>query len=397
LRRQLVNSARPAVAVVASRGARRWMTGHPWIFRSDVASPPSGPAGAVQVRSQHEKRLGWALWSPRSEIALRLLDRNPDARIDDKWWHARLAAAVARRASLVDTATAFRLIHGEADGCPSLICDRYDQYLVVQSLSAGLETFRNEIVGALAAIANPRGILARNDVPVRTKEGLSRGVELLAGDVPREVVVREGEIRYTAAPWDGQKTGAFLDQRENRMLVGAVARGQALDCFSYHGSFALHLARGADRVTAVDSSSAALQRAAANSALNGFTNISTVEADVFDFLRDRDSAEAQYDTIVLDPPAFAKTRRALPAAVRGYKEINLRAMRLLSPGGILFTASCSFHLSRELFLETLTKAASDSGRRLALRELTGQPRDHPEILTIPESGYLKGALIEAID
>jgi 23S rRNA (cytosine1962-C5)-methyltransferase len=373
------------------------MAGHPWIFRSDVTSAPGGPAGAVQVRSQHEKQLGWALWSPRSEIALRLLDRNPDTRIDHQWWHSRLAAAVARRASLVETANAFRLVHGEADGCPSLICDRYDQYLVVQLLSAGLETFRNEIVGALAAITNARGILARNDVPVRTKEGLSRGVELLAGDVPREVVVREGEIRYTAAPWDGQKTGAFLDQRENRMLVGAVARGRALDCFSYHGSFALHLARGADQVTAVDSSAAALERATANSALNGFTNISTVEADVFDFLRDRDSAEAQFDTIVLDPPAFAKTRRALPAAVRGYKEINLRAIRLLSPGGMLFTASCSFHLSRELFLETLTKAASDSGRRLALRELTGQPRDHPEILTIPESGYLKGALIEAIE
>jgi 23S rRNA (cytosine1962-C5)-methyltransferase len=382
---------------VSARGAQRWKRGHPWIFRSDVAAPPSGPAGAVRVRSQHEKQLGWALWSPRSEIALRLLDHEPTANINHEWWHDRLAAAVARRASLAGTTNACRLVHGEADGCPSLICDRYDRYLVVQLLSAGLEAFRNDIVKALAAITNAHGILARNDVPVRAKEGLSRGVELLAGDVPREVVVQEGEIRYAAAPWDGQKTGAFLDQRENRMLVGTVARGRALDCFSYHGSFALHLARRAHEVTAVDSSAAALERAAANSALNGFTNISTVEADVFDFLRDCDSAGAQYDTIVLDPPAFAKTRGALAAAVRGYKEINLRAMRLLSPGGMLFTASCSFHLSRELFLETLTRAASDSGRRLALRELTGQPRDHPEILTIPESGYLKGALVEAIE
>jgi len=219
---------------------------------------------------------------------------------------------------------------------------------------------------------------------------------LLSGNVPREIEVVENEVRFIAAPWDGQKTGAFLDQRENRALVGTVARGKALDCFSYHGSFALHLARGASRVTSLDTSAAALARGAENARRNGLTNIEFVEADAFDYLRAAERRGDRYDTIVVDPPAFAKSRQALAGAVRGYKEINLRAMRLLAPGGLLFTASCSYHLTRPLFLEMLEAAAADSGRRVALRELRGQPLDHPEILTIPETGYLKGALVEAL-
>jgi 23S rRNA (cytosine1962-C5)-methyltransferase len=220
---------------------------------------------------------------------------------------------------------------------------------------------------------------------------------LLAGDVPAEIEIVEHGVRYLAAPWTGQKTGAFLDQRENRALVGAVARGRALDCFSYHGSFALHLARRAAHVTALDLSAAALQRAEANAARNAFTNVETREANAFDFLRDEERAGACYDTIVLDPPAFAKTRGALPTALRGYKEINLRALRLLAPGGLLFTASCSYHLTKALFLEMLEAAAADSGRRVILRELRGQPIDHPEVLSIPETGYIKGALLEVAD
>jgi 23S rRNA (cytosine1962-C5)-methyltransferase len=241
------------------------------------------------------------------------------------------------------------------------------------------------------------GVLARNDVPLRTKEGLSLSSELLHGSVPREVEVVEHGVRYVAAPWEGQKTGAFLDQRENRAFVGGLARGHALDCFSYHGSFALHLARHADRVTALDLSPAALARAADNCARNGITNVDLVEANAFDYLRSREQAGDRFDTIVLDPPAFAKNRSALPAAVRGYKEINLRAMRLLARGGLLFTASCSFHLTKPLFLDMLQAAAADSGRRIALRDLRGQPLDHPEVLTIPETGYIKGALLEALD
>jgi 23S rRNA (cytosine1962-C5)-methyltransferase len=385
------------VAVVSPAGVRRWQAGHPWIFRSDVVRRPDRAAGAVAVESHRGQPLGWALWSPRSEIALRHLD-GPDGRAPDgEWWRERIARAALRRAGLGAVSNAFRLVHGESDGCPSLICDRYGDYLVVQLLSAGLEDSRGEIVAALREEFSPAGILARNDAPVRSKEGLPQQVELLHGDVPREVEVREGAVRYIAAPWEGQKTGAFLDQRENRELIGSLARGRALDCFSYHGSFALHLARNANHVLAVDASAAALARARVNAELNGLDNFETLGADVFQFLRSAESAGERYDTIVLDPPAFAKSRSAVAGAFRGYREINLRAMRLLAPGGLLFTASCSFHLSREMFFEMLREAAADSGRQLALRAVTGQARDHPEILTIPESSYLKGALLEAVE
>lgn len=384
-------------AIVSSKGARRWAQGHPWIYRSDVLENPDTPAGAVIVRDQRGRELGCALWSPTSEIALRLLDRNAHASLDESWWHERIAAAVARRASLSTSTNACRLVHGEGDACPSLICDRYDRWLVVQLMSAGLERFREPIVAALSSLLKPLGILARNDVPLRAREDLPTTVELLAGDVPREIEITEHGIRYLAAPWDGQKTGAFLDQRENRVAIGTRARGRALDCFSYHGSFALHLAAHADQVTALDASAEALRRGATNAALNGFSNVEFIEANAFEFLKARQRARERYDTIVLDPPAFAKTRASVPSAIRGYKEINLRAMHLLHPGGMLLTASCSFHLTIPLFLDMLRAAAADSGRRLAIRELRGQPVDHPEILGIPETGYLKSALIEAFD
>jgi 23S rRNA (cytosine1962-C5)-methyltransferase len=264
-------------------------------------------------------------------------------------------------------------------------------------MSAGVERYRAEIVEALSSLVTPLGILARNDVPLRVKEALSTNVELLAGDVPREIEVAEHGLRYLVAPWDGQKTGAFLDQRENRVAAGAHARGRALDCFSYHGSFALHLAARADRVVALDVSAEALARAARNCELNGLTNVELVEANAFEFLKTQQRGREHYETIVLDPPAFAKTRASVPSAIRGYKEINLRAMRLLSRGGILLTASCSFHLTIPLFLDMLRAAAADSGRRLALREIRGQPLDHPGILAIPETAYLKSAVVEALD
>lgn len=383
--------------VVNRRAEKRWAAGHPWIFRSDVLERPRAPGAAVRVVSAKGRPIGIALWSPKSEISLRMIDKDPLAVIDADWWLRRIETAIIRRANVPAVATAYRLIHGEADSCPSLVCDRYGEYLVMQLMSAGLESFREEIVSALVELVQPAGILARNDAPVRAKEGLPRDVEVLHGDVPRVIEVEENGVRYYAAPWDGQKTGAFLDQRENRALAGSVSHGRALDCFSYHGSFALHLARAADSVTAIDSSGPALERARANAALNGCTNIDFVEADVFDFLRASEADGERYDTIVLDPPAFAKTRHSLPSALRGYKEINLRGMRLLTPGGYLFTASCSFHMSRALFHEMLSDAAADSGRRLALRAITGQPSDHPEIVSIPETGYIKGALLEALD
>ena len=404
IRRRLISSTfrqvqrdATAEAGVSPKGARRWQQGHPWIYRSDVTQRPSAPAGIVRVRDARGKAIGLALWSPRSEISLRLLDSDPSARIDARWWHDKIAASVARRAPIAADANSYRLVYGEGDALPSLICDKYDRWVVLQLMSAGLESQRNEIVAAVESVVHPLGVLARNDVPLRKKEGLSLESELLGGDVPKIVDAVEHGVRYLAAPWTGQKTGAFLDQRENRAFIGERAHGRALDCFSYHGSFALHLARKAERVIALDSSAAALERAKENFTLNGLTNIETVEVNAFDYLKERERARDRFDTIVLDPPAFAKTRSSLPAAIRGYKEINLRAMRLLNPGGLLFTASCSFHLTKPLFLEMLESAAADSGRRIAMRELRGQPLDHPEVLTIPETGYIKGALLEAMN
>ncbi len=393
----LLNSEMGEFAVVTAKGAKRWQAGHPWIFRSDVSGRPGGEAGAVRVRDNRNKDLGWALWSPRSEISLRLIERNPDQAIDSEWWHAKIEDSVGRRTGLERECSAFRLIHGEGDALPSLVCDRYDRWLVVQLMSAGLEAFRDEIVESLKQVTGTEGILARNDVGLRSREGLARETTLLHGDVPKEVEVLEHGVKYLAAPWTGQKTGAFLDQRENRRLAGSVAKGKALDCFSYHGSFALHLARNAEHVTAIDSSARALDRAGQNARLNSLDNIDFVEADAFDWLTEREKSGDRFDTIVLDPPAFAKTRAALASGIRGYKDVNMRAMKLLARGGYLFTASCSFHMTRLLFMEMLESAASDSGRRIALREFRGQPVDHPEILTIPETGYIKGALLEAMD
>ncbi|MCC7004083.1 MAG: class I SAM-dependent rRNA methyltransferase [Gemmatimonadaceae bacterium] len=384
-----------ASAVVSARGARRWAEGHPWIFRSDVVTPPSAGPGTIDVVDQRQRPLGTALWSPESEISIRFVSRESGVTLDAAWWERMLSLALARRAGLIDAETnACRLVHGEGDGLPSLVVDRFDRWLVVQLLSAGLEAHRGVIVAALQRLVPNEGILARNDASVRSREGLTRGVELLAGSVPETVEVREHGVRYLAAPHTGQKTGAFLDQREARVFAGSVARGRALDVFSYHGSFALHLARRAETVTAVDVSGAAIARAAENAALNGLTNITGVEADAFEFLRAEEARGAQYDTIVLDPPAFAKNRGAIAGAMRGYKEINLRALRLLAPGGLLYTASCSYHVRKPEFLALLEDAAADSGRRVILRAMTGQPVDHPEVLTVPETGYLKGALLE---
>jgi 23S rRNA (cytosine1962-C5)-methyltransferase len=380
-------------ARVTARGAERWVRGHPWIYRSDVESHPPEP-GLVPVQDPRGRFIGQGLLSPASEIRLRLLERG-DRVVDAGWWRERIEAAAARRAGI--DATAYRLVHGEGDGLPSLVVDRYDRWIVAQILSAGLETMRQPILDALASLFDPRGILLRHDVPARRRERLPAEIEEVFGSVPREIEVREGDVRYLAAPWEGQKTGAFLDQRPNRILAGEVTRpgARALDCFTYHGSFALHLARRAGSVLALDSSAEALKRARANAALNDLSNLEFREADAFEALRALARAHERFDTIVLDPPAFAKSRATVPDAIRGYREINLRAMRCLAPGGVLLTASCSFHVRLPEFLAMLGEAAGDSGRRIRVRRILGQGEDHPEVLTIPETGYLKGALLEA--
>jgi len=349
----------------------------------------------VRVVDEAGGRLGTALWSDASQIAVRMLSRHhvePDA----AFWRERIGAALKYRQQLAPDGDAWRVVHAEADGLPSLVVDRFGDYLVVQLLSAGLEVYRSSIVETLVELCAPAGILARNDVPVRKLERLEQEVELLHGAVPEEVEVREAAVRYLAAPWSGQKTGAFLDQRENRIRAGALARGRALDCFSYHGSFALHLATGAESVTAVDSSADALARAARNASLNGEDGerIEFVEANAFDFLRAQDDAGEKYDTIVVDPPAFAKRKDALEGAMRGYKELNLRALRILNPGGVLCTFSCSYHLSPWHFRQVLEAAAADAGRPVRWLEWRGQAADHPEVLQVPESSYLKGAVLQ---
>jgi 23S rRNA (cytosine1962-C5)-methyltransferase len=379
---------------VTPRGAERWVRGHPWIYRSEVLNGPAVP-GLVAVKDARGRFVGQALYSPKSEIRLRLLERGERA-VDATWWRERLTASAARRRDI--DATAYRMVHGEGDALPSLVVDRYDRWLVVQILSAGLETMRDTIVQALVETSAPEGILLRNDAPVRRREALS--LEPLAAyrTVPQQIEVREGSVRYLAAPWTGQKTGAFLDQRPNRLLAGSLMPpgGRALDCFAYHGSFAIHLAQRAGSVLALDASREALDRGVANASLNHLSNIEWREADVFDALRQFERARERFDAIVLDPPAFAKARASVPDALRGYREINLRAMRLLAPGGVLLTASCSFHVRLPQFLGMLAEAAGDSGRQLVLERVLGQGEDHPEVLTIPETGYLKGAVVKAV-
>jgi 23S rRNA (cytosine1962-C5)-methyltransferase len=382
------------MARVTLRGAERWVRGHPWIYRSEVLEEPD-TAGLVAVQDQRGRFLGQALHSPASEIRLRLLERT-DRPVDLEWWRDMLARSAARRTSI--DATAYRLVHGEGDALPSLIVDRYDRWLVAQILSAGLETMRDTILRALVEQFAPQGVLLRNDTPVRKREGLPLETVQVYGSVPRQVEVREGPVRYFAALWEGQKTGAFLDQRPNRILAGELTPegSRALDVFAYHGSFAVHLARKAGVVVALDVSREALDRGALNSALNGVENIEWREADAFQTLREMERARDRFDLIVLDPPAFAKSRASVPAALRGYREINLRAMRILAPGGVLVTASCSFHVRLTQFLAMLSEAAGDSGRRVVLERILGQGEDHPEVLTIPETGYLKGAVVRAV-
>jgi len=290
------------------------------------------------------------------------------------------------------------VVHAEGDGLPSLVVDRYGEVAVAQLLSAGLEAVRGHVVDAIREVLEPRGLLLRNDAPVRERERLPRGIELAFGDVPERVAYYTGGLAFAAAPWSGQKTGAYLDQRENQALVGRLAggRGRCLDLCTYHGGFALHLARGgAQEVVALDSSGEALAVLADNARHNGALNVRAVEANAFDWLRAEAASGARYDVVVLDPPAFARDKRAVERALAGYKELNLRAMQLLGPGGWLFTASCSYHVHRGDFFGMLAAAAADAGRRLQLVEIRGAAADHPELVTVPETGYLKAALLRA--
>jgi 23S rRNA (cytosine1962-C5)-methyltransferase len=312
-----------------------------------------------------------------------------DEEAGESTWRHRLAAAVALRDMLHIDATAYRVVHGEADRLPSLIVDRYGDYLVVQALSQATDRRLPELTEALVELLAPKGILARNDPKVRTLEGLAQTVEVLYGDVPQVVETREGAVRYTVDLWHGQKTGLFLDQRENRIAALSYARGRLLDCFSYNGAFALTLAPHCRDVVALDASADAIARIMQNAALNGATNVTAREANVFDELRHFEQSGDRFDTIVLDPPAFAKNKAAVDKALAGYKDINLRALRILEPGGVLVTCSCSYNVDEPMFLQVLADAAADARAHVTILEKRMQARDHPVLLAVPETYYLK--------
>jgi 23S rRNA (cytosine1962-C5)-methyltransferase len=325
---------------------------------------------------------------------VRLLTR-VDEPIDATWWAKRIGDAAERRRDI--TASAWRAVHAEGDGLPSLIVDKYGPYIVAQLLSAGLDTARADGIAAIREVFTPDGVLLRNDAGVRRHEGLGQEVVLAFGQVPEVVEVVEDGLKYFAAPWSGQKTGAFLDQRENRIMIGqhtkpGWSRPRPL-CLPRPRSHCISRARRGKSSPSIRAPRR--WRGAENARLNGTGNIAWQEANAFDLLRELERRREQFDTIVLDPPAFAKTKANLERAVAGYKEVNLRAMKILAPNGVLFTSSCSYHVSREIFHAMLADAARDSGRRIQSLAATGASADHPELLNVPETGYLKGVLLSA--
>jgi 23S rRNA (cytosine1962-C5)-methyltransferase len=373
---------------VSRRGEDRFRSGHPWVYRSDVGDVRASGGDVVRVVGSRGRVIGHALYSDKSEIALRLVTRSAEP-VDAAFWRGRLRDAIRFRAALEIDATAYRLVHGEADRLPSLVVDRYGDVLVVQALSQAVDRLLPQFVELLAELAAPAGILARNDPRVRLLEGLEQRVEVLHGSVPETIDVREGHARYAVDPYRGQKTGLFLDQRENRAAAARYARGRLLDAFSYNGGFALALAPRCDEVTAIDISEDAVARIRLNAERNGLTNVRARAMNVFDELRELERRGETFDTIVLDPPAFAKSRAAVSKALAGYKEINLRALKLLAPGGFLVTCSCSYNVSEAAFADTIASAAVDAHAEVAVVEKRMQGRDHPVLLTVPETYYLK--------
>src|SRR5687767_13055720 len=382
--------------VITARGEQRVRAGHPWIYRSDVTDVDAAAGDIVQVLGPRQRTLGYALFSDRSQIPIRMLSRG-DAVADASLLRTRLETAIQYRQSLALDADAFRLVHGEADLLPSLIVDRYGDYLVVQALSQGMDRLLPAVVTMLVDMLGPAGILARNDPKVRALEGLEQTVEVLHGSIPDLVAVREGSVEYDVDLRKGQKTGLFLDQRENREAAARYARGRLLDCFSYSGGFALRLAPQCAEVEALDISADAVARIRANAERNGLPNVQPREANVFDELRRLERAGSRYDTIVLDPPAFAKNKAAIPNALAGYKEINLRAMRLLSPGGHLITCSCSYNVNEEMFGAVLQEASADSHTPVVIVEKRMQGRDHPVLVGVPETYYLKCFILRRVE
>ncbi len=353
------------------------------------------PGSIVTVQDRRKRFLGQALYSNKSQIALRFLTRDKRP-IDRAFLAGRIQAAADYRRQVVQDSDAFRLVASEGDLLPSLVIDRYGEYLVVQTLSQGMEKLKPIITEVLQEQFSPRGIVERNDVSVRALEALEPTKGILAGEVPEEVIVTMNGLRFAFNLLEGQKTGGFLDQRENQRAAQNYAFGRALDCFSYAGGFAVNISRRCESVLAIDSSQDALRLAQHNAELNGVSNIEWKEANCFDFLKAADQAGERFDVVVLDPPAFARQRSNLASALRGYKELNLRGLKILNPGGYLITSSCSYHVTEADFLEAIASAAVDARRTVTVAERRTQGRDHPILLTVPETHYLKCLILRVL-
>ncbi len=385
----------PAVRV-NRKAADRVRSGHPWIFSSDVIDRGSSQAGdVVRVVDPKGKNLGVGHFSSTSQITVRLLSTRVEE-IDEPFLSKRIAAALEYRRRVVSNSNAWRLIHAEGDLLPGLIVDHYADWLVVQLLDQGMDRMSASVVQALNGLIGVQGIVARNDVAVRNIENLPQETRILFGSVPDRVSIQMNGIAMRANLLTGQKTGVFLDQRENYLAARRYARGRALDCFTATGGFALHIASVCESVEAIDSSAATLAEAEANRAMNHLANVVLRQADVLDYLPGLTAAQRVFDIVVVDPPAFTKSRSSLEGAARGYKEINLRALKLLNRGGVLVSCSCSHHMSEAHLLELIASAALDCGKQLRVLERRTQSQDHPILLTVPETHYLKCLIFEVV-
>lgn len=392
----------PVNRICLKQGAdRRARSGHPWIFSNEIGKISDNiQAGeSCEVLSSSGQFIGIGYFNPHSLISVRMLSKEREDIDSPEFFISRLQSAIAYRQSLYPQADALRLIHGEGDDLPGFVVDCYGSVLSVQLLSQGAETRREALVEALVRLFGPTAIVARNDAGVRELEGLPRQVELLYGELPEQVNVSENDLLFTVDIMEGQKTGSFLDQKENHQAhQGKVSGKRVLDLFCYSGSWSIHAAHyGASEVTGVDISAGAVALARKNAALNGYDQLCTfVKADVFELLKDYERRNERFGVVVLDPPAFVKSKKKLAEAVRGYLTINRRAMELVEPGGYLFTCSCSYHMERELFLDTLRKAGAQAGRKVRLVEMRGQSFDHPVLLSCPETDYLKCAILQIL-
>jgi len=381
---------------VSNRGAKRVRQGHLWVYRSDVRQADAEAGAIVEVVDEASNFVGQAFYSDASEIALRILTTTRQT-IDREWWRSRLRNCAARRVSIKRETNAYRLVYSEGDLLPSIIVDVYDGNFVWQALSQGSDRMQAELIELLVEEFQPKSVFELNDARVRQLENLELRAGVVHGEAPNEIEVSQHGIRFTVSPRTGQKTGAFLDQRENYLAAQRVARGRALDCFTFNGGFALHLATSCETVLGIDISDEAVAAASRNAALNEASNVTFRAANVFDALREMESAGERFDTIVLDPPAFTKSRATVKSGARGYKEINLRALKLLNPGGVLITCTCSYHMSEAMFLELIAQAAMDARRRLQIIEKRGQASDHPVLLRVPETHYLKCVIARVVE